>query len=155
MNKNKKKVVAIGIYSAIIGIGYLVYGIIEMIIWVMGIIHIPVMSIPLSPSQDIFAGFVLLIIGLVLVYRIDSLLNMEYEGLSFLFVGLILSAIIGGMYILMIGADALDAAVVGESWEFDASTYNLPAIVLFILLLPAWLVMKYKDEFRSASVKRR
>ncbi len=136
------KVRVIGIYSAIIGIAYIAYGLTEMISWATG-----PMNLPLSPSQDIFAGFILLIIGSILVYRIKSLLDMKYEGLSFLFVGLVLSAIIGVMYILIMGADALDAVIIGESWKFDAAAYNLPAIVLFILLLPGWLITKDRDEF--------
>jgi len=136
------KVKTIGIYSAIIGIAYMAYGLIEMTSWATG-----PMNLPLSPSQDIFAGFILLIIGSILVYRIKALLDMKYEGLSFLFVGLVLSAIIGIMYILIMGADALDAAILGESWEFDAAAYNLPAIALFVLLLPGWLITKDRDKF--------
>jgi len=136
------KVKTVGIYSAIIGIAYIVYGLIEMVSWATG-----PLDFPLSPSPDIFAGFVLLVIGSVLVYRIQALLEMKYEGLSFLFVGLLLSAIIGIMYLLIMGADALDALVVGETWEFDASAYNLPAIVLFILLLPGWLIIKDREKF--------
>ncbi len=136
------KVRVIGVYSAIIGIAYMAYGLIEMISWATG-----AMDMPLSPSQDIFAGFILLIIGSILVYRIKALLDMKYEGLSFLLVGLVLSAIIGIMYMLIMGADALDAAIIGEHWEFDAAAYNLPAIALFILLLPGWLIIKGRDEF--------
>ncbi len=136
------KVRAIGIYSAIIGIAYIVYGLIEMTAWVAGTVQFP-----LSPSPDIFAGIILVVIGSILVYRIKDMLDMKYEGLSFLFVGLILSAIIGIMYILIMGADALDAAIVGEPWEFDASAYNLPAIVLFILSLPGWMIIKDREEF--------
>lgn len=134
----------IGLYSAVIGIAYIVYGLIEMVAWAIG-----PLSLPLSPSQDAFAGFVLLVIGSLLVYRVKALMDMRYEGLSFLLVGLMLSAIVGVMYILIAGADALDALIVGETWEFDASAYNLPAIVLFILLLPGWLVVRYRDGFRE------
>lgn len=136
------KVRTIGIYSGIIGIAYIVYGLIEMAAWAVRSIEFP-----LSPSRDIFAGFILLIIGSILIYRIRALLNMKYEGLSFLFVGLVLSAITGIMYLLIMGADALDAAIIGEAWKFDARAYNLPAIVLFILLLPGWLIIKERAKF--------
>lgn len=136
------KVRTIGIYSAVIGIAYIIYGLIEMVTWATG-----PLDLPLSPSQDIFAGFILLVIGSILVYRIQALLNMKYEGLSFLFVGLVLSTIIGVMYLLIMGADALNAPIICEPWEFDASAYNLPAIVLFILLLPGWLIIKDRGKF--------
>ncbi len=136
------KVRIIGIYSAIIGIAYIVYGLIEMVGWTVRAVQFP-----LSPTPDIFAGFILLIIGSILIYRIKALLDMKYEGLSFLFVGLVLSAIIGMMYILIMGADALDAVIVGEPWNFDTAAYNLPAIVLFILLLPGWLILRDREGF--------
>ncbi len=136
------KVRVIGTHSAIIGIAYIAYGLIEMIIWAIG-----ERDVPLHPSPDIFAGFILVIVGTLLIYRIKSLLDMKYEGLSFLFVGLVLSAIIGIMYLLIMGADALDAVIVGESWDFDPAAYNLPAIVLFILLLPGWLIVRDRGGF--------
>ena len=136
------KVRTIGIYSAIIGIAYIVYGLIEMVAWAVGAVQFP-----LSPSPDIFAGFILLIIGSILVYRLKALLHMKYEGLSFLFVGLVLSAIIGMMYILIMGADALDAVIVGKPFDSDIAAYNLPAIVLFILLMPGWLIIKDRGGF--------
>ena len=137
-----EKVRTIGIYSAIMGIAYIVYGVIEMIGWAIG-----PMEVPLSPSADIFAGFILVIVGSILLYRVRSLLDMRYEGLSFLFVGLVLSAIIGIMYILTTLADALDAIILGEPWDFDPTAYNLPAIVLSILLLPGWLIMRDREGF--------
>lgn len=137
-----EKIRVIGIYSAIIGSIYILYGLLEIIAWAAG-----GLAFPLSPSPDIFAGFILAVIGSIAVYRVRDLLDMKYEGLSFFFVGLILSAIIGIMYLLIMGADLLDAAIIGEPWVFDTATYNPPAIVLFILLLPGWLIIKEREEF--------
>ncbi len=137
-----EKIRLIGIYSAIIGSMYILYGMLEIIAWAAG-----ELAFPLSPSPDIFAGFILVVIGSILLYRVRDLLNMRYEGLSFFFVGLILSAIIGIMYLLIMGADLLDATIIGETWAFDSAAYNLPAIVLFILLLPGWLIIKEREEF--------
>jgi hypothetical protein len=133
-----------GIYSGIIGALYLIYGILELVLW----FYVPFTN-PFMPAGDIMGGFILLLIGSLYIYRIKALLDMRYEGLSFLFVGLVLSAIIGIMYILIMGADALDALVNGEPWEFDAGAYNLPAIILFLLSLPCWLVMKERENFRE------
>lgn len=142
----------LGIYSAIIGVLYIVYGAVELIYWIAGVTKISWLNmlltkIPLSPSRDALAGFVLIVIGSILTYRIKLLVNMKYEGLSFLFVGLILSALTGVLYVLMIGADVLDSIVTGETWEYDPSAYNLPAIILFIMLAPCWLVLKYRSMF--------
>jgi len=71
---------------------------------------------------------------------------MRYEGLSFLAGGLVLSGIVGIMYILIAGADMLNSVVVGEPWSFDSS-YNIPAIVLAILLLPGWICVRKGADF--------
>ena len=136
------KLKIIGIYSGIIGALYIAYGIIEAYSWVFG-----ALNFPLYPSPDIMGAFILTLIGSVLLYRLPSLMNMKYEGLSFLFVGLVLSAIIGIMYILIMGADILDCAVNGEQWTFDPYAYNIPAIALFILLLPAWSIIRSREDF--------
>ena len=138
------KIRIIGIYSGIIGSLYLVYGILEAYSWIFG----PV-KIFLSPAPDIMGAFILLLIGSVLIYRLGKLLDGRYDGMAFLFVGLVLSAITGIMYLLIMGADALDAAIVGEPWKFDPTSYNLPAIALFILLLPSWILMKHREDFRE------
>lgn len=131
-------------WSALIGIAYVILGLAEVASWIAGVFG---KELQMPVTQDIIAGFVLITIGSILLYRTGDLMKMKYEGLSFLFVGLMLSAIIGGMYLLIALADALDAAIVGEEWAFDPSAYNLPAIILFILLLPCWLALRRKNEF--------
>lgn len=132
------------LWSAFIGIAYIIFGLSEVASWIAGVLG---KDLQIPVSQDIIAGFVLITIGLILLYRIGDLMKMKYEGLSFLLVGLMLSAIIGGMYILIAGADVLDAAIVGDEWTFDPSAYNLPAIALFILSLPCWLALRRKNKF--------
>lgn len=143
---------ALGVYSGIIGVAYIAYGVVEMMLWLAGVAGLSwladsLAAMPLSPSRDAIAGFVLLTIGSMLVYRLNALLRMKYEGLSFLLVGVLLSTALCAVYVLMMGADALDASIVGEAWEFDASTYNLPAIVLSLALSPCWLALKYRNTF--------
>ncbi len=134
----------IGIYSGIIGLLYIFYGILEAYSWIFG----PV-DVFLSPSPDIMGAFILILIGTILIYRLGRLLDRRYDGLAFLFVGLVLSAIIGIMYMLIMFADVLDCAITGEVWTFDPYSYNLPAIALSILLLPSWMLMKERGNFRE------
>ncbi|GAB6148725.1 hypothetical protein [Stetteria hydrogenophila] len=140
---------AVAAYSAAVGVLYVAYGLAEIAAWVFGGLGFPPYA---SPS--LMGGFVLLVIGSVLLYRAGALVRLEQEGLAFLFTGLLLSAMVGVMYLLIIGADALDAAIVGEEWEFDAAAYNLPAIMLFILLLPGWIVIREKGPKRAQQGSR-
>ena len=137
-----KNLKLMGIYSGIIGLMYLIYGIAEAGSWIV--------SDPLLPlaSPDVMGAFILILIGSILLYRIRSLLDMRYEGLAFLFVGMVLSAIIGMMYVLLILADMADSVITGEPWEFGAS-YNIPAVILSLLLLPCWEIMRHREDFRE------
>ncbi len=131
----------IALWTGLIGALYLLYGSIEILMWVTG--EFP---FPLMPPGDALAGAMLIIIGSILLYRIRELIAMKYEGLSFLAGGLVLSGIIGIMYILIAGADMLNSVVVGELWAFDPG-YNMPAIVLAILLLPGWMCVRKGADF--------
>jgi hypothetical protein len=68
---------------------------------------------------------------------------------SFLFVALVLSAITGVMYALMMGADLLDSMITGESWSFDPGAYNIPAMVLLLLSLPSWYLVMQREDFEE------
>jgi len=131
----------VALWTGIIGVLYILYGIIEAVFFFTG-----EFAFPLMPPGDPLAGAMLIIIGSILLYRIGELMRMRYEGLSFLAGGLVLSGIVGIMYILIAGADMLNSVVVGEPWSFDSS-YNVPAIVLAILLLPGWICVRKGADF--------
>ncbi len=131
----------IAIWTGVVGALYILYGAIEILMWFIGELRFPLM-----PPGDALAGSMLIIIGSILLYRIGDLIRMKYDGLSFLAGGLVLSGIIGIMYVLIAGAQALNSWVVGEPWTFDSS-YNIPAILLAILLLPGWICVRKGAEF--------
>ncbi len=131
----------IALWSGVVGVLYILYGALEILMWFTGEFRFPLM-----PPGDALAGAMLIIIGNILLYRIGDLIRMKYDGLSFLAGGLVLSGILGIMYLLIAGARALNSLVVGEPWAFDAS-YNIPAIILAILLLPGWLCVKKGVDF--------
>jgi len=131
----------IALWTGFIGALYILYGMVEALMWFTGAFWFP-----LSPPGDVLAGSMLIIIGSILLYRIGDLVRMRYDGLSFLAGGLVLSGILGIMYLLIAGADALNSVVVGEPWAFDSS-YNIPAIVLAALLLPGWICVRRGAEF--------
>ena len=136
-----KELKPIALWTGFIGALYMFYGILEILMWFTGEFRFPLM-----PPGDALAGAMLIIIGSILLYRIKELVAMKYEGLSFLAGGLVLSGTLGIMYLLIAGADVLNSAVTGEPWAFD-SGYNIPAIVLAILLLPGWICVRKGAEF--------
>jgi hypothetical protein len=136
-----KPLKTLAVWSGFVGILYLFYWSLEALSFFTG-----PLALPLWPPADVLAGSMLIIVGSILLYRIKDLMSMKYEGLSFLAGGLVLSGILGIMFVLIALAKMLNAWVVGEAWSFDAS-YNLPAIVLAVLLLPGWICIKRGAEF--------
>lgn len=142
---------AIAAYTGALGVLYVAYGVAEAAAWVAKAVGASRVAealegLPLSPGSDAIAGLVLVLIGSMLLYRVRDLARAKAEGLAFLLAALILATLLGAMYILIAGADALDAAVTGGEWSFDPSEYNLPAIILAAALSPAWLVVRHRGE---------
>ncbi len=78
---------------------------------------------------------VLLVIAATYLMGVRSLIEGRNDGLAFLMAGLLLSAAVGGLYLLMTGADAL-MYVLGETEEFSILADINPATLLLIVAMP-------------------
>lgn len=114
----------IGIYAAVIGIAYLVLGVIEVFGGAGDVI-----------PGDLFGGLALVVIAVTFLYGIKNTFDGDHKGLSFLIGGLFLSAVFGILYLLLMGADGL-MFLLGEADEFSVLADFRPAIWMFILSLP-------------------
>jgi len=114
----------IGIYAAVIGVVYLVLGVIEVFGGAGDVI-----------PGDLFGGLALVVIAATFLYGIKSTFDGDHKGLSFLIGGLFLSAVFGILYLLLMGADGL-MFLLGEADEFSVLADFRPAIWMFILSLP-------------------
>jgi len=113
----------LGVYALVLGIGYGAQALAETI-----------------GNREIFPGgllsiAVLLVISATYLMGVKSLMAGRREGLSFLMGGLLLSGAVGGLYLLMTGADWL-MYLLGEAEDFAGATEISPATILLILALP-------------------
>lgn len=143
--KNSK---IISIYTALISIVYIMYGFIEVINGVAQWYIRPDFNLQISliinnyqipyAVADPFAGFVLIIIGCMMLYSSKGLLNEEIDGFSFAVVSSIFSAVLFILYLLIMFANFTEAHILLNDDYKDWVFYNdlNPAIVLFPLLTP-------------------
>lgn len=140
-----KKVAA---YSALLGIMYATFGLLEIIIWagVTTIAYVP---------ADIFGGIMLLIIASVYLAGVSQQLRGNREGLSFLAVGSLLSAVFFGVYVTIVAANGLGYVLqpLGEAFGDWAEWTWLddvrPAIWLFFFAIPGAYLSLTKKEWRE------
>jgi hypothetical protein len=119
----------LAVYALALGIGYAGIALAEVI-----------------ENPDVFPGgvlsvAVLLVVSATYLMGIRDLKSGRREGLSFLMGGLILSAAVGGLYLLMTCADAV-MYLLGETDEFLNLADISPATVLLILALPLLPILK-------------
>ncbi|WP_422573833.1 hypothetical protein [Methanothrix sp.] len=119
----------LGIYALVLGVGYGAQALAETI-----------------GGRESFPGgilsiAVLLVISATYLMGAKSLVAGRREGLSFLMGGLFLSGAVGGLYLLMTGADWL-MYLLGEAEDFAVLSEISPATVLLIVALPLVPMMR-------------
>ena len=119
----------LGIYALVLGVGYGAQSLAETI-----------------GGRESFPGgilsiAVLLVISATYLMGAKSLVAGRREGLSFLMGGLFLSGAVGGLYLLMTGADWL-MYLLGEVEDFALLSEISPATVLLIVALPLVPMMR-------------
>lgn len=119
----------LGIYALVLGVGYGAQALAETI-----------------GGRESFPGgilsiAVLLVISATYLMGAKSLVSGRREGLSFLMGGLFLSGAVGGLYLLMTGADWL-MYLLGEVEDFALLSEISPATVLLIVALPLVPMMR-------------
>ena len=119
----------LGIYALVLGVGYGAQALAETI-----------------GGRESFPGgilsiAVLLVISATYLMGAKSLVSGRREGLSFLMGGLFLSGAVGGLYLLMTGADWL-MYLLGEAEDFAVLSEISPATVLLIVALPLVPMMR-------------
>lgn len=119
----------LGIYALVLGVGYGAQALAEKI-----------------GGRESFPGgilsiAVLLVISATYLMGAKSLVVGRREGLSFLMGGLFLSGAVGGLYLLMTGADWL-MYLLGEAEDFAVLSEISPVTVLLIVALPLVPMMR-------------
>ena len=113
----KKSIIRImGVYSAIPALIFGLTGLIEASTGV-GLLD-EVKGIP----ADLFGGLSLLVISLIYLKGVISLLKAENEGLSYLFVGALITFAVSGLYISMLSATWFGETIVAEFEPHEGET---------------------------------
>ena len=142
---------ALAAYGSVMGLAYLVIGLLEVInafhTWfLMPGAEEALIALPGLPAGDLFGGLSSLVIGLVLLQAIRLRRPGRDEDTAFVLVGSLLAAAFGVLYILIFIANGLSALLAGgeELAEWLANGWLAdvlrPEIWLFVLVLPAAII---------------
>ncbi len=137
-------------FAAVAGIIYLMFGILQLAVGLgFGSGLTDAMFIP----EDFIGGFILLVIASVFLYGFRELRAGIDEGAAYLYVGILLALLFVAIYLLVMGADALGAHVIGsedlEGWvPLDDMR---PGIYLGILPFLGYLAWRSRFTLKGVS----
>jgi hypothetical protein len=147
------------IYAMILGVAYTIFGAAEFTLGIYNLFS-PMDNAGLVGvvPADIFGGFAALVVGASYLSAI-SLLRGTLESWGFILVGMLLSAVFGVIYLLIVCADGfgtLLASLEGEAWTWGWLTSGSagsgllrPEIWLFFMSLPLAYLTLRKTERRG------
>lgn len=119
--------------TGLFGFLYLIYGSIEVLSY-FG--RGTTLGVP--PTGDPFAGFVLLTISAVYFTGLKRAIEGDIRGVSYLYVGALLGMALGGLALLIMGADAIEAYLLhsedfaGWSPLDDVTSYLLLGVLSIV-----------------------
>lgn len=113
-----------GVFGAVLGALYAGFGTLQIVAALTG------PAVPFVPAS-LFGGFVLLVIGAVLLTGVRNLARGLDDGIVFVNVGILLSVAFGAVTLLAAGAGALEAAIAGEAWS--VADVLAPAVYLAVI----------------------
>lgn len=117
-------------FAAVLGVLYVAFGLLQFAFAAFG----PVESLQaLLIPGDIFSGFVLLVIGAVLLAGATKLSSGAADGMPFIYVGILLSVGFGLVKLLALCALGVDAYLVGEWADWSAVDEMNPLLYLAVL----------------------
>ena len=129
---NKTGIVITG-YAAFIGLVYIFFGLLEIIN------GLGISSFYTIPS-DIIGGLMLIFIGLIFLRGLGELSQAKVSGISYLLVGVMMTIIYSGLFILIMGAEGIEFLIGKEDFMDWSWQYSLrPEIWLPVITIPAIL----------------
>jgi hypothetical protein len=137
----------VAIYSAIVGLAYVLLGLLEIAGGLS--VELPMLA-GLAEAfyvvGDIYAGFVLLVIGAVYLGGLGAVSRGDREGLSFVSVGAIMSTVLLILYLANILSNGLGLVLSFEDWlEWTLMDDIRPGLLLWFLAIPAVIIARKKD----------
>lgn len=143
------------LFALIMGCGYALIGMIQSVTGILkalseasgsaytGHVLADILFIP----PDIIAGIILILIGSVFLYGASEIRSGVREGIAYIYVGILLSLIFAGIYVLAATGDLLEAYLLKNEDYIGWSVLDAlrPEIYLGVLSLLTYL--KWKDSF--------
>lgn len=130
-------------FAALAGVLYTIFGIFQI---AEGIGIQTGMSDMLFIPGDILSGLCLLVLGAVFLYGLKEMLQGINAGVSFVYVGILMSLVFMAVYLLVMVGILLDSVIVPEDYEgWNIMEAFRPGIYLGIL--PLMGLLYWKDRF--------
>ncbi|SFM45297.1 hypothetical protein [Methanolobus profundi] len=130
-------------FSALAGVLYALFGLVHIIeglgidTGLSGMLFIP---------GDILGGFCLVVIGAVFLIGFKEMLQGLNAGVSFVYVGILMSLIFMAVYLLIMGGNLLDSFIVPDDYEgWSVMETFRPGIYLGLLSLAG--ILYWRDRF--------
>lgn len=131
------------IFAALAGVLYVFFGLLHITeglgidTGMSGLLFIP---------GDILGGFCLMVIGAVFFNGLREMLQGINAGVSFLYVGILMSLIFMAVYLLIMGGNLLDSFIVPDDYEgWNVMETFRPGIYLGLLSFVG--ILYWKDRF--------
>jgi hypothetical protein len=130
-------------FAALAGVLYAFFGLLHIVeglgidTGMAGLLFIP---------GDILGGFCLMVIGAVFFNGLREMLHGINAGVSFVYVGILMSLIFAAVYLLIMGGNLLDSFIVPDDYEgWSVMETFRPGIYLGLLSLAG--IFYWKDRF--------
>jgi len=128
------------IFGLVAGSAYVLFGVLQ------ALVCIGVVALPFVPGEPV-GVLVLLVLGAVFLSGYRELREGTDEGVAHIHVGLLLSLLFGVLYLLILGADALEAYLLGSE-DFEGWTpLDGMRAELYLALLSLIGIYIWRDEF--------
>ncbi len=138
------------VFGLIAGTIYVVFGLIQVVV---GLGYGSGWTKAIFVPSDIAGGLILVLIGMVFLYGVKELNAGINEGVAYIYVGILLALGFTAIYLLIMGADALEAyAIRSEDFEDWAPLDDMkPGIYLGLLPFAALLAWRHKFSLKGLS----
>ncbi len=145
------------IFSIITGSLYALLGLLQLSAGIGRILAGPDVNIPLAEilfiPADIIGAFVLLLIGTVFIYGFMEMRSGIYEGVSYAYVGILISLIFAIIYILVSTGNMLEAYVLKSEDFLGWTPLSDMRPAIYLAILPLFAFIKWKDMFEPVPGK--
>lgn len=145
------------VFSLVSGSLYIFLGLLQLLAGINRIFIGPDILIPLADMlfvpADIIGSFVLILIGTVFIYGVIEMRSGIYEGVSYAYVGILLSLIFAIIYLFVSTGNMLEAYLLRNEDFADWTPLSDLKPGIYLALLSLFAFIKWKDMFEPVNVK--